>query len=955
MNAPVRIVEDTPATDFARRHIGPSPRDIAVMLETVGASSLDELMAQTVPAAIRQAQPLVLGKPMSETEALSEMARIAARNEVFTSLIGQGYYGAILPPAILRNIVENPAWYTSYTPYQPEISQGRLEAMLNFQTMIAELTGLDIAGASLLDEATAAAETMTMAHRAAKSGDTFFVDADVHPQTLAVMQTRAEPLGLRLVVGDPDRDLDPKAVFGALFQYPGSSGRIRDLRGVIKSVKDAGGIAAVAADLLALTLLMPPGELGADIAVGSAQRFGVPLGYGGPHAGYMACRDALKRSMPGRLVGVTVDARGNRAYRLALQTREQHIRREKATSNICTSQALLAVVASMYAVYHGPEGLRQIARDVHAKAATLAAGLTKLGFKPLDSAFFDTVTVAVGTRRRDLIEAARARRINLRVVGEDRIGISVDETTTPVIVETVWAAFGGELTYADVAASAASALPAGLARTSDFLRHDVFYRYRSETELMRYMRKLADRDLALDRAMIPLGSCTMKLNAAAEMIPFTWAGFSSLHPFAPKEQAQGYAELVERLADGLVRITGYDAVSLQPNSGAQGELAGLLAIRAYQHARGETGRNICLIPASAHGTNPASAVMAGFQVVVVACAHDGNVDVADLEAKAKQHADRLAAIMITYPSTHGVFEERIRDICDIIHAHGGQVYLDGANLNAQVGLAQPGRYGGDVSHLNLHKTFCIPHGGGGPGVGALAVKAHLAPYIPGHPALGLSAVGPVAAAPYGSASILTISLAYLLLMGGEGVTRASQVAILNANYLAAKLEPYFPVLYKNEKGRVAHECIVDPRRFKDEFGVTVDDIAKRLIDYGFHAPTMSFPVPGTLMIEPTESESKAELDRFVEAMIAIRHEIDEVASGRFAAADSPLRHAPHTIEDVADDAWARKYTRREGCFPNGVAALDKYWSPVGRVDNAYGDRNLVCACPPMESYAEAAE
>jgi glycine dehydrogenase len=955
MNAPVRIVEDTPATDFARRHIGPSPRDIAVMLETVGASSLDELVAQTVPAPIRQAQPLVLGKPMSETEALAEMARIAARNEVFTSLIGQGYYGAILPPAILRNIVENPAWYTPYTPYQPEISQGRLEAMLNFQTMVAELTGLDIAGASLLDEATAAAEAMTMAHRAAKSGDAFFVDAAVHPQTLAVMETRAEPLGLQLVVGDPERDLDPKAVFGALFQYPGTTGRIRDLRGVIKAVKDAGGVAAVATDLLALTLLMPPGELGADIAVGSAQRFGVPLGYGGPHAGFMACRDALKRTMPGRLVGVTVDARGNRAYRLALQTREQHIRREKATSNICTSQALLAVVASMYAVYHGPEGLRQIARDVHVKAATLAAGLAKLGFKPLEDAFFDTVTVVVGTRQRELVARARERRVNLRIVGDDRIGISVDETTTPVIVEAVWAAFGGELAYADVAASAASALPAGLARTSDFLQHDVFYRHRSETELMRYMRKLADRDLALDRAMIPLGSCTMKLNAAAEMIPLTWAGFANLHPFVPKEQAAGYAELVERLADGLVRVTGYDAVSLQPNSGAQGELAGLLAIRAYQHARGETGRDICLIPASAHGTNPASAVMAGFQVVVVACGHDGNVDVADLAAKAKQHADRLAAIMITYPSTHGVFEERIRDICDIVHAHGGQVYLDGANLNAQVGLAQPGQYGADVSHLNLHKTFCIPHGGGGPGVGALAVKAHLAPYMPGHPALGESAVGPVAAAPYGSASILTIPLAYLLLMGGEGLTRASQVAILNANYLAAKLEPYFPVLYKNEKGRVAHECIVDPRRFKDEFGVTVDDIAKRLIDYGFHAPTMSFPVAGTLMIEPTESESKAELDRFVDAMIAIRREVDEVASGRFAAADSPLRHAPHTIEDVADDAWARKYTRREGCFPNGVAALDKYWSPVGRVDNAYGDRNLVCACPPMESYAEAAE
>jgi glycine dehydrogenase len=955
MNAPVRTVEETPATDFARRHIGPSPRDIETMLAVVGASSLDELVAQTVPDAIRQKGPLVLDKPMSETEALAEMARIAAKNEVFTSLIGQGWSGTIVPPPILRNIIENPAWYTPYTPYQPEISQGRLEAMLNFQTMISDLTGLDIANASLLDEATAAAEAMAMARRSAKSGETFFVDENVHSQTLAVMQTRAAPHGWRIVTGDPERDLDPKSVFGALFQYPDTTGRIRDLRGAIKALKDAGGIAVVAADLLALTLLTPPGELGADVAVGSAQRFGVPMGYGGPHAGYMACRDALKRTMPGRLVGVTVDARGNRAYRLALQTREQHIRREKATSNICTSQALLAVVASMYAVYHGPEGLSHIAREVHARAATLAAGLTKLGFAPLSGAFFDTVTVAVGMRRRDIIERAREHRINLRAIGNDRIGISVDETTTPAIVEAVWSAFGGDFGYGDVAPGAGSTLPADLVRKSSFLQHDVFYRHRSETELMRYMRRLADRDLALDRAMIPLGSCTMKLNAAAEMMPFTWASFASLHPFVPREQAQGYAELIERLCDGLVRVTGYDAVSLQPNSGAQGELAGLLAIRGFQRAKGEGHRNVCLIPASAHGTNPASAVLAGLDVVVIACSHDGNVDVADLETKAKQHADKLSAIMITYPSTHGVFEEKIRDICDIVHAHGGQVYLDGANLNAQVGLAQPGKYGADVSHLNLHKTFCIPHGGGGPGVGALAVRAHLAPYMPGHPALGDSAVGPVAAAPYGSASILTIPFAYLLLMGGEGLTRASQVAILNANYLAARLEPYFPVLYKNARGRVAHECIVDPRRFKDEFGVTVDDIAKRLIDYGFHAPTMSFPVPGTLMIEPTESESKAELDRFVAAMIAIRHEIDEVASGRFAAADSPLRHAPHTIEDVADDAWARKYSRREGCFPNGVAALDKYWSPVGRVDNAYGDRNLVCACPPLESYAVAAE
>ncbi len=957
MSPAVRLSRDPPATDFKRRHIGPSPSDIETMLQTVGADSLDTLLNETVPATIRQLAPLDIGPGLAEAEALAQLRRIAAKNRVFTSLIGQGYYGTILPAVILRNILENPAWYTAYTPYQPEISQGRLEAMLNFQTMVADLTGLDVANASLLDEATAAAEAMAVAHRVSKSGATaFFVESNVHPQTLAVMKTRAESSGWRLIVGDAEIDLQRHQVFGALFQYPDTTGRVRDIRAAVSAVESTGGTTVVAADLLALTLLASPGELGADIAVGSAQRFGVPMGYGGPHAGYMACRDALKRALPGRLVGVSIDSRGNQAYRLALQTREQHIRREKATSNICTAEVLLAVIASMYAVYHGPEGLRHIAGEIHEKTAVLAAGLARLGYRPVNDTFFDTLTIAVGTKQRRLIELAAARRLNFRIVDDDHLGISIDETTTTETVETVWAIFGGELRFADMAPARADGLPPDLRRTTAFLRHPVFHRYRSETELLRYMRKLADRDLALDRAMIPLGSCTMKLNATTEMIPITWPEFASLHPFVPREQAEGYRELIDTLATGLCQITGYDAVSLQPNSGAQGEYAGLLAIRAYHRWRGQGHRNICLIPTSAHGTNPASAKMAGMEIVVVKCDERGNVDMADLEAKASRHAADLAAVMVTYPSTHGVFEEHIRDLCDAIHRHGGQVYLDGANLNAQIGLAQPGSYGADVSHLNLHKTFCIPHGGGGPGVGALAVKAHLAPFLPGHPALdgGKATVGPVAGAPFGSASILPISLAYLLLMGGEGLTEASKVAILAANYVATRLEPHFPVLYKNQKGRVAHECIVDPRRFKDELGVTVDDIAKRLIDFGFHAPTMSFPVPGTLMIEPTESESKTEIDRFVDAMIAIRHEIADIASGRFTAAESPLRHAPHTVEDIADD-WNRKYGRKEGCFPKGVTALDKYWSPVNRVDNVFGDRHVVCSCPPLATNSETAE
>ncbi|MCA6124145.1 aminomethyl-transferring glycine dehydrogenase [Bradyrhizobium sp. WSM 1704] len=957
MNAPFKPSNEA-ATDFVRRHIGPSPRDIGAMLETVGAASLSALMGETLPSSIRQKAPLDLGRALSETEALAHMTELASQNQVFTSLIGQGYSGTILPAVIQRNILENPAWYTAYTPYQPEISQGRLEALFNFQTMICDLTGLDVANASLLDEATAAAEAMALAERHSQvKSKLFFVDKEVHPQTLAVMRTRAAPLGWALVVGDPLTELDKADVVGALLQYPGTTGAVRDLRPAIAALHAKGALAIVAADLLSLTLLTSPGELGADIAVGSAQRFGVPMGYGGPHAAYMAVRDALKRSLPGRIVGLSVDSRGAPAYRLALQTREQHIRREKATSNICTAQVLLAVIASMYAVYHGPEGLTHIARSVHRRAAVLAAGLRKLGFAPTSEAFFDTVTVEAGAKRNELIARALAERINLRI-GDTTLGIAVDETTTPETVEAVWRVFGGKLSFAEIEATAREGLPKELKRTSAFLTHPVFNTHRSETELLRYMRKLSDRDLALDRAMIPLGSCTMKLNATTEMIPLTWPAFGQLHPFAPADQAKGYHALFKRLEQWLCDITGYDAVSLQPNSGAQGEYAGLLAIRGYHLARGEPHRKVCLIPSSAHGTNPASAAMVGMEVVVVACDARGDVDVNDLRAKAEKHSANLAAVMITYPSTHGVFEEHISEICDIVHAHGGQVYLDGANMNAQVGLSRPGDYGADVSHLNLHKTFCIPHGGGGPGMGPIGVKAHLAPYLPGHPATDgatVHPVGPVSAAPFGSASILTISYIYILMMGGEGLTRATEVAILNANYIAERLKPHFPVLYRNARGRVAHECIVDPRPLKTTSGVTVDDIAKRLIDYGFHAPTMSFPVAGTLMIEPTESESKIEIDRFCDAMIAIRGEIAEVEKGRWTIEASPLRHAPHTVHDIADDGWDRAYSRAEGCFPAGVSRSDKYWSPVGRVDNVYGDRNLVCSCPPVEDYAQAAE
>ncbi|NCO85956.1 MAG: aminomethyl-transferring glycine dehydrogenase [Rhodobacterales bacterium] len=943
----------TPSTydpyDFAnRRHIGPSPSEMAEMLQAVGVASLDQLIAETVPAAIRQAVPLSWA-PLSEHALLDRMRAVAKQNRVMTSLIGQGYHGTVTPPAIQRNILENPAWYTAYTPYQPEIAQGRLEALLNYQTMVADLTGLPVANASLLDEATAAAEAMTMAQRSVKSrARAFFVDQNCHPQTLAVIRTRAAPLGIEVITGAAEA-LDPAAVFAALFQYPGTYGHVRDYTAEIAALHAAGALAIVATDLLALTLLKEPGAMGADIAVGSSQRFGVPMGYGGPHAAFMACRDALKRAMPGRIVGVSIDARGNKAYRLSLQTREQHIRREKATSNVCTAQALLAVMASFYAVFHGPAGLRAIAERVHLRTNRLARALRAAGAKVAPKAFFDTITVEVGVGQAGILAAARHEGINLRRIGHDRVGITLDETSDEDVLARVLRAFG--ITIAPPH-RATLGFPEAMLRTTDYLTHPVFHMNRAESEMMRYMRRLSDRDLALDRAMIPLGSCTMKLNAAAEMMPITWPEFGSLHPFAPADQAAGYHAAISDLSEKLCEITGYDAMSMQPNSGAQGEYAGLLTINAYHRANGDHDRRVCLIPTSAHGTNPASAQMAGLEVVVVRSAPNGDVDIEDFRDKAAAAGARLAACMITYPSTHGVFEETVREICAITHAHGGQVYIDGANMNAMVGLVKPGEIGGDVSHLNLHKTFAIPHGGGGPGMGPIGVKAHLAPHLPGHPETGGDA-GPVSAAPYGSASILLISWAYCLMMGGAGLTQATRVAILNANYIAARLRGAYPVLFMGNRGRVAHECILDTRPFA-EAGVTVDDIAKRLIDNGFHAPTMSWPVAGTLMVEPTESETKAEIDRFITALLAIRAEIAAVERGEIAAEDSPLRHAPHTVEDLVAD-WTRAYPREQGCFPPGAFRVDKYWPPVGRVDNVYGDRNLVCTCPPVESYAQAAE
>ncbi|MFZ1325083.1 MAG: aminomethyl-transferring glycine dehydrogenase [Candidatus Contendobacter sp.] len=948
-----------PSGEFIPRHIGPSTAEQAQMLAALGCDSMETFINSVVPAGIRSGAPLALEPSRSEAQALAELRQIAAKNKIFRSFLGMGYSDTYTPTVILRNVLENPAWYTAYTPYQPEISQGRLEALLNFQTMIMDLTGMEIANASLLDEATAAAEAMTLCRRLSKAkSKAFFVSAECHPQTIDVVRTRAAPFGLEVVVGNHQSDLDALDCFGVLLQYPASSGAIHDYTDTIAKAHGKGALVVVAADLLALTLLKPPGEFDADVVVGSAQRFGVPLGYGGPHAAFFATRDRFKRDMPGRLVGVSVDAQGNKALRLALQTREQHIRREKATSNICTAQALLAIMASLYACYHGPKGLTAIAERVHGFTVTLAEGLKKLGYELTTSALFDTLTVKTGAQTAALHAAARARQMNLRAASSDTIGIALDETTTRAEVEALWAVFAkagaAAPDFAALEPSAAGRIPANLARTSAFLTHPVFNTYHSETEMLRYLRFLADRDLALDRCMIPLGSCTMKLNATTEMIPITWPEFANLHPFAPSDQAQGYAELFAALEKMLVACTGYDAVSLQPNAGSQGEYAGMMAIRAYHASRGEGGRNVCLIPASAHGTNPATAQMAGMQVVVVACDQNGNVDLNDLKAKAEKHSANLAAIMITYPSTHGVFEESICEICEVIHSHGGQVYIDGANMNALVGLCQPGKFGGDVSHLNLHKTFCIPHGGGGPGVGPIGVKAHLAPFLPGHCVWEKKSTGAVAAAPWGSAGILPISWVYITLMGGEGLKQATEVAILNANYIAHRLAPHYPILYTGANGRVAHECIIDLRALKDRSGVTVDDVAKRLIDFGFHAPTMSFPVPGTLMIEPTESEPKSELDRFCDAMIRIREEIHAIESGHLPAADNPLKNAPHTALELAGE-WGHPYSREQAVFPVESLCTVKYFPPVGRVDNVYGDRHLVCACAPVSEYADQSD
>lgn len=942
--------------DFTRRHIGPASGDQQAMLAAVGAASLDALVAEVVPPAIRLDAPLALPAGRSEADVLEELRGLAERNEVFRSYIGQGYYGTHTPNVVLRNVLENPAWYTAYTPYQPEISQGRLEALLNFQTMVADLTALDIANASLLDEGTAAAEAMTLARRGARSrSPVFFVSQHCHPQTIEVVRTRAEGLGIEIVEGDESQGL-PEC-FGVLLQYPNSLGGVADYRALAEQAHAQGAVVACATDLLALAVIAAPGEWGADIAIGSAQRFGVPFGFGGPHAGFMACRDALKRSMPGRLVGVSRDAQGRPALRLALQTREQHIRREKATSNICTAQVLLAVMAGLYAVWHGPAGLAGIARRVHGQAAALRAALVAAGHTVVNDTYFDTLCVETGARTASVLEAAASARINLRQVGATQVSLSLDETVTPADLAALAEVFGaslGELALAD----GLPGIPAGVARQSAILSHPVFSSVQSETDMLRYLRRLADKDLALDRTMIPLGSCTMKLNATAEMLPITWPGFAHIHPFAPAGQTRGYAELIERLSAALCEITGYDAVSLQPNSGAQGEYAGLLAIRAYHRANGQPQRDICLIPASAHGTNPASAQLVGMDVVVVASDAQGNVDIEDLKLRIAQAGDRVAALMITYPSTHGVFEEQVTQICELVHEAGGQVYLDGANMNAMVGIAKPGKFGSDVSHLNLHKTFCIPHGGGGPGVGPVAVRGHLAPYLPG--AVGSDGwlaehtpVGPVSAAPFGSAGILPIPYIYILLMGAEGLKRATEVAILNANYIATRLKDHFPVLYSGRNGRVAHECILDVRELKERTGISNEDIAKRLVDYGFHAPTMSFPVPGTLMVEPTESEGLQELDRFIDAMIAIREEIAQVERGERDREDNVLKNAPHTAQVLMAEEWHHAYPRQQAAYPLATLHDSKYWPPVSRVDNAYGDRNLVCACLPMEAYAEA--
>jgi glycine dehydrogenase len=959
-----------PTDTFARRHLGSGPGDLAAMLETVGVASLDELVDRAIPASIRMDRPLALppveglpaDRPPSEREMLARLQAMARQNRVFRSYLGMGYHDCVTPRVIQRNILENPGWYTQYTPYQSEISQGRLEALLNFQTMVEDLTALPVANSSLLDEATAAAEAMSMCLGLAKrdlAEGAFFVADHCHPQTIAVVETRAEALGVEVRVGDA-ATADFAGCFGVLVQYPATDGRILDLEPILARATAAGAKTVVAADLLALTLLRPPGELGADVAVGSAQRFGVPLGYGGPHAAYLATREEYKRQIPGRIIGVSRDSQGATAYRMALQTREQHIRREKATSNICTAQVLLAIMAGMYAVYHGPEGLRAIARRVHALTATLAEGLRRLGFELAGEPFFDTLRVGLaGRAAAEVLAAAEARSINLRALDAGTVGLALDEATGREDVAELLELFAGfASTDADVSdldallAAADPGYPAPHGRTSDFLGHPVFHAFHTEHEMLRYVKRLESRDLSLTHSMIPLGSCTMKLNASSEMAPLSWPEWAALHPFAPPEQAAGYRELFSTLEAWLEEITGFAATSLMPNAGSQGELSGLMVIRAYHRDRGDAERDVCLIPVSAHGTNPASAVMAGMRVVTVACDEKGDIDLADLEAKAERHAGRLGALMVTYPSTHGVFEQRIRDICATIHRHGGQVYLDGANMNAQVGLCRPGDYGADVCHLNLHKTFCIPHGGGGPGMGPICVAAHLAPYLPTHPVVavgGGKGIGPVAAAPWGSASILTISWAYVAMMGNHGLTVASKLAILNANYMAARLGGHYDVLYTGETGRVAHEFILDLRPFKST-GVEAKDVAKRLMDFGFHAPTVSFPVVGTLMIEPTESESKAELDRLCDALIAIRDEIRAIEEGRLDRGDNPLKNAPHTAAMVSADEWSHPYGRRQAAYPLPWVAERKFWPAVGRVDDVYGDRNLMCACPPIEAY-----
>ncbi|NIW04279.1 MAG: aminomethyl-transferring glycine dehydrogenase [Gammaproteobacteria bacterium] len=957
------LVELEMRGDFIRRHIGPGETQIADMLAALGLESLSELVDKAVPAAIRSERSLDLDPAKSERATVTYLRRMRERNRIFISMMGMGYHGTVMPAVIKRNVLENPGWYTAYTPYQAEIAQGRLEVLLNFQQMVMDLTGMELANASLLDEATAAAEAMAMSKRVSKSKSSVFcVSGDCHPQTVAVVRTRARSMGFEVIVGDIHELLEAHECFGVLIQYPGSSGEVRDIRSLIERAHGSQAIVTVASDLLALTLLTPPGELGADIVVGSAQRFGVPMGYGGPHAAFFATRDAFKRSTPGRIIGVSVDSQGRRALRMALQTREQHIRREKATSNICTSQVLLAVLAALYAIYHGPQGLRTIAGRVHRMTQILAEGLRRLGYQVVTEAFFDTITVHVPGQARRLAARARESRINLRVVDADHLGISFDETTRRSNLKALWHVFDTHATdkvgIDDLDAVVPDCIPTPLRRTSDFLTHPVFDLYHSETLLLRYLRQLQAKDIALDRAMIPLGSCTMKLNATTEMLPVTYRQFSALHPFAPLDQVQGYQQLLEELENMLCEITGFDAISLQPNAGSQGEYTGLLCIRKYHETRGEGARDVCLIPSSAHGTNPASARMAGLRVVVIGCDDQGNIDVDELRAKSERHRDALAALMITYPSTHGVFEEPVREICQIVHDNGGQVYLDGANLNALLGICRAADIGADVAHINLHKTFSIPHGGGGPGMGPIGVRNHLAPFLPDHPvvsgvnpaAAGHGTVGAVAAAPWGSAGILPISWAYIAMMGGPGLRRATEIAILNANYVAQRLDPHYPVLYKGKNGMVAHECIIDLRPIKHACGITVDDVAKRLVDYGFHAPTMSWPVADTMMIEPTESEAKRELDRFCDAMISIRREIADIESGKADPQNNLLKNAPHTHHLLLKGDWSKPYSKEQAFFPMTALREDKYWPPVGRIDNAYGDRHLVCSCPPMESY-----